>query len=289
MSFVTGTINRVTNAAEFFAPLLEGGKPVGGFAPWTHTGTLNITMTGWNGTADPSTRHLLASAAAVNGENGTFKIPQFAANQNISFVWFNVGPGPNPLYRSQVFAYERAQAGGLEIYLYQPAALGVTAGFVSKALGPSAKQLPGTVKLATNNIGIGLDTSADGADIQFTIGINGSESNNLSVFASLDLAKWDVHVGFPADCKTNAHAIVQDVRNSLSSQDSSLNADITTLILQFLEKPPLNSSLGPVLFELVSVTLTSFQFINHSWLLTNTTDNTDIINVSTTVGYPKAW
>jgi len=289
MSFVTGTINRVTNALEFFAPLLNGGKPTGGFEPWNHTGNLFITLTGFDGTADPSTRPFVPSQSTVNA-NGQFKIPQFPANRNISFVWFNVGPaGGNPLYRSQVFAYERAQAGGLEIYLYQPAALGVTAGFVSKALGPSAKQLPGTVKLATNNIGIGLDTSADGADIQFTIGINGSESNNLSVFASLDLAKWDVHVGFPADCKTNAHAIVQDVRNSLTSQDSTLNADISTMILQFLEKPPLDSSLGPVLFELVSVTLTSFHFNNHSWLLTNTSDNTDIINVSTTVGYPKAW
>jgi len=293
MSFVTGTIFSVPviNAAEFFFPLLNNQPPTSGFAPWSGPSLL-VTMIGYDGTADKATRPFLTEQTSTT-EGGQFKLNEYKPSQNVSFVYLMVSsPLPNNhwthIYRSSIFAYPRAQKGNLNIYILEAAELGVSAGFVSKALKGAAASLPGTIHLATNTQGIGVDTSAKGANIQFTIGLVGASSPNLAVYADLDLANWNVTVGFPADCGTNAHTIVQDIRNSLSSQDSALSSDIDQMVLQFLDNQ-LTSSLGPVLYWLVSVSLSGFQFVPHSWLATNTTDTTTVIKVSPSIGYPRSW
>jgi len=291
MSFVTGTIFSINNQAAFFLPLLNNQPPTSGFVPWSGP-TLLVTMIGYDGTADKATRPFLTEQTSTT-EGGQFKLNEYKTSQNVSFVYLMVSsPLPNNqwkhIYRSSLFAYARAQKGSLNIYILEPPALGIPASFVSKALKGAASSLPGTIHLATNTQGIGVATSSEGANIKFTIGLVGSPSPNLALYAELDLANWNVSVGFPADCGTNAHAIVQDIRNSLSSQDSVLSSDIDQMVLQFLDKQ-LSSSLGPILYWLVSVTLSSFQFVPHSWLATTTTDNATVINVSPSIGYPRSW
>jgi len=292
MSFVTGTIFSINNQAEFFLPLLTNNKPpTSGFVAWNGPSLL-VTMIGYNGTADKATRPFVTEQTTTT-EGGQFKLNEYNPSQNVTFVYLFVSfPLPNNawkhIYRSSIFAYPRAQKGNLNIYILEPAALGVTAGFVSKALKGAASSLPGTIHLATTTQGIGVDTDGKGADIQFTLGLVGASDPNLAVYAVLDLTKWNVSVGFPADCGTNAHAIVQDIRNSLTSQDSVLSSDIDQMVLQFLDSQ-LGSSLGPVLYFLVSVTLSSFEFIPHTWLATDTTDPKTVISVSPSIGYPRSW
>jgi len=291
MSLIKGEINLVNNLVEFFLPILSGTNPTAGFAPFTGT-SFQITMTGFN----RSENKVVSTTKPINSNpsNGSFELNEFPTALNVTDVWLNVSLVGQPFYRSQEFAYARAKLGGLSIFLFQPQLKpsdGVTAGVLSSALSAS-KGLPGNTKLSTTPWGINVVGSQSGADIQFGIKVVGDNSSNLAIFADLSLENYNVHVGFPADCKTNAHDIVNQIRSSLQSEDSHANGTILNLILKILENPPvgLSAELASKLLNLVSFTFSSIVFANnHTWPLSDTTDNTVIMNVSPVVGWPRGW
>jgi len=294
MSLIKGEINLVNpnNLVEFFLPILSGSNPTAGFAPFTGT-SFQITMTGFN----RSENKVVSTTKPINSNpaNGSFELNEFPTALNVTDVWLNVSLVGQPFYRSQEFEYARAKKGEtLSIFLFQPQLKpsdGVTAGVISSALS-SAKGLPGDTKLTTTPWGINVVGSQSGADIQFGIKVVADTSSNLALLADLSLENYNVHVGFPADCKTNAHDIVLQIKSSLQSEGSHANGVITNQIVKILENPPvsLTPELAAKLFNLVSFTFSSIVFANnHTWPLSDTTDNTVIMNVSPVVGWPRGW
>jgi len=290
MSVITGGINLINNLVEFFLPILDGANPTTGFTP--HTGSsFQITMTGFN----RAENKVVSTTKPTNSnpDNGSFQLPEFPTALNVTDVWLSVSHTGQPFYRSQEFEYARAKQGALSIFLYQPQlppSDGVTAGVISSAL--SGAKLPGNTKLTTTPWGINVVGSQSGADIQFGIKLVGDTSSNLAIFADLSLENYNVHVGFPADCKTNAHDIVNQIKSSLQSEGSQVNGLIIQQILKIMENPPISLSpqLASKLFNLVSIIFSSVVFANnHTWPLSDTTENTVVLNVSPVVGWPRGW
>jgi len=283
-------VHLITNPTEFFAPiLLNAGNPTAGFVPLTGQEFV-VTMTGF-ALATPKVHSTVS--ANVSTTNGTFSLLQFPVTHHIDDVSLNLTHGNQPLYRSAVFKYTRAKEGGLNIYLFQPvlpASDGVAASVIGKAL--SGASLPGNTTLTTNPWGIAIAGSKSGADIQFGITLIPHTSTNLLIFADLALVNWNIHVGFPADWCTNAHDILNSIRSALGSEDGEVNVLIKAQILQMLEKPPLSlsASLTNSLFAHVSITFSSILFpVKHTWALSNAKDNTVVMNVHPTIGYPRGW
>jgi hypothetical protein len=291
---ITGQINLVKDQTAFFAPIvLGGGKPTTGFVPFTND-SFTVEMIGFFSPGGPIPIEIpMIVTAKANTAKGTFTLPEFPSALNVTDVWIILTHAGQPFYRSQQFKYSRAKEGGLDIYLFQPSlptSDGIAAGTISKALGGSS--LPGNTTLTAKPWGLGVAGSEGQADVQFGVAIVPDTSWNLSSFIDLNLNGWNINVGWPSSWCKSADDILSDIKSGLSKDDSQANSFIKGQIQDILEKPPvgLSAQLAGTLLKNVSVTFTTIVFPNsHEWALSNTTDNTIVMAVHPTLGYPRGW
>jgi hypothetical protein len=195
----------------------------------------------------------------------------------------------HPVYRSAIFSYARALQGGLDIYINQPVlpqADAISAGEISHHLGGSG--LPSDTMLTSKPWGIWVAGDQSGANVQFGVKLVPHTSTNLNVFADIGIDGWNIHVGFPADCKTSADGILNQIKTMLANDDSAVNAFIKAKVMQFLTE--IAGEFAKQVFGTISITFTSISFpTTYSWPLKNTTDSTGIITIGPTIGYPQKW
>jgi hypothetical protein len=291
---VKGQVNLVTDPTTFFTQILLGSTtPTAGFTPCKATG-LSVMMIGFlpNGGPIPFSIPIPLSST-VSATDGSFTLPAFPANLNaITEVSVLLTLNGRPFYRTEKFPRAHTNK-KLEIYVYQPnvpASDGVTAGQISTGLAGSG--LPGNTKLKANSWGIGVVGSQSGVDIQFGIQMVPDTSYNLSLFFDLELHGYNIHVGFPADCGTNATDVLNQIKTGLQTSDSSANKIVSTSITKAFEEPPLNLSdtITKELLKKVSIQFVTMTMPNtHSWALSNKTDKKIVVVPSLTLGYPRRF
>jgi hypothetical protein len=279
---ISGQIFGITDPKKFFEAVLLGQAPAG-FVTLKNL-PLQISAIGFNHT-NPQAH--VTIPGTFDSANSSFKISDFPAGHNVDDIALNVNISGSPLYRTAVFSYTRAQHGGLDIYTYQPSSVGISAGDISKNI-PASSGLPSNTTLQTFPWGLWAAGDQQGADVQFGMKIVPHTSTNLNVWAEIGIDGWNIHVGFPADCKYNAHEIRLQIQQALEQENSPLNAFIKTRIMSVLTKVAGNYATD--VFKAVSITFTSIRIqAGHTWPLSNKTDTTAVINVGPTIGYPQKW
>jgi hypothetical protein len=278
---ITGQIFGITDPQKFFQSVLLGQAPAG-YVPLSNQ-PFGTTATGYSHT-QPG--HLVAGGN-FDSTNSSFKIADFAPAWNVHDVSLNVSLGGNPLYRSAVFPYPRAQQGGLDIYVNQPSAVGISASDIGRNI-PANSGLPSNTVLQSFPWGIWAKGDQQGADVQFGMAFVPHTSTNLNVWAEVVIHGWNIHVGFPADCKVNAHEIRLQIQQALKEDTSPLNAFIKKEIMSVLTGTA--GKFASDIFGLVSITFTSIRFQpGHQWAVVAKNDKTPVMNVSPTIGYPQKW
>ena len=178
--------------------------------------------------SNPSLHHVQNGSMAA--ANCAFAFPDYPANFDVKDVAINLSLNGHPVYRSTMFSYVRAQQGGLDIYINYinqpvlPPADAIAAGEISQHLGGSG--LPSNTTLTSGPTGIWVAGDQQGANVQFGVKLVPHTSTNLNVFADIGLNGWNIHVGFPADCKLNADEILAKIKTMLATDDSAVNAFI---------------------------------------------------------------
>ncbi len=283
---ISGRVFLVNDATHFFAALWAGAQPTQGFAPSTKSAfsvQIIAELFAPGAPIAPTTQ----VAGTVSTVDGSFTVPAFPAALKLENVRVILSLQGRPFYRTETF-HPADLAKPLDIYLYQPnlTGVGVTAGQVSKLL--STAGLPSGASLSAKNAVIGVTGSQDGADIQFGVRVVPDTSHVLAAFVDLELASWNIHVGFPADVCTNADDILGQIRKNLQSADNSANQVVSTQIASALEA----AGIGSTIVNAVVPKL-SFQFNSlstpapHTWALANQSDGTIVLVPEITVGYPR--
>ena len=168
--------------------------------------------------SNPSLHHVQNGSVAP--ANCAFTFPDYPANFDVKDVAINLSLNGHPVYRSTVFTYARARQGGLDIYINQPVlppADAIAAGEISQHLGGAG--LPSNTTLTSGPTGIWVAGDQQGANVQFGVKLVPHTSTNLNVFADIGLNGWNIHVGFPADCKLNADEILAKIKTMLATDD----------------------------------------------------------------------
>jgi hypothetical protein len=117
-------------------------------------------------------------------------------------------------------------------------------------------------------------------------------SPNLSLFFDLALDGYNIHVGWPADCGTNATKVLNQIKSALQTSDSGANKIVSGTITKAFERPPLNldAAVTQKLLENVSIQFISMSLPNsHTWALSDTTDKTIVIVPQLALGYPRTF
>ena len=167
-----------------------------------------------------------------------------------------------------------------------PPADAIAAGEISQHLGGSG--LPSNTTLTSGPTGIWVAGDQQGANVQFGVKLVPHTSTNLNVFADIGLNGWNIHVGFPADCKLNADEILAKIKMMLATDDSAVNAFIKTKVMQFLTE--IAGTFANQVYAIISITFTSIEFpTKHTWPLSDVKDTTGIIAIGPTIGYPQKW
>lgn len=284
---ISGKVNVITNPSVFFGQVLTGGSAASGFTPLTGQ-SFGVSMLGIPGIPPP--RFDLPAAAMINTSDGSFSLPEFPPSANIAEVTLNLNHMNQPFYRSAPFKYSRAKEGGLNIFLFQPSPVAVTAGTISSAL--EGASLPGNTVLSVRPWGFNVVGSKEGVDLQFGFRVIAHTGSNLSVFVELAIDGWNIYVGFPADFCTNAHAVRLQIQAALANETGPANVIVRKKILEVFQAPPLSlkADIATQLFNLVSITFSSIIFPgNHNWALSNVNDNTTVMSVHPTIGFPRAF
>ncbi len=284
---ISGQIYGITDARAFFTAVLLGQKPATGFTPLSKQ-NFEISMLGVTSLpSNPSLHHVQNGSVAP--ANCAFAFPDYPANFDVKDVAINLSLNGHPVYRSTMFSYPRAEQGGLDIYINQPvlpAADAIAAGEISQHLGGAG--LPSNTTLTSGPTGIWVAGDQQGANVQFGVKLVPHTSTNLNVFADIGLNGWNIHVGFPADCKLNADEILAKIKTMLATDDSAVNAFIKTKVMQFLTE--IAGTFANQVYAIISITFTSVEFpTKHTWPLNNTEDTTGIITIGPTIGYPQKW
>ena len=290
---ITGQINLVTNPTAFFGQVLTGAKkPATGFEP-AKSGGFSVILLGNLPGPVPAP---VSAPATVNAATGGFAFPTLPTPAQGfgpgDMVSLHVTSHNTPFYRSAPFPLSHADA-GLDIFVYQPvipASDGISAGLISKGL--TGQSLPPDTKLTANPWGIGVAGDQSGADVQFGISLVPDQSSNLSLFFDMQLHNWNIHVGFPADCKYSADGILATIKSALQTSGSAANALAATTIAKAFEGPPLNlpATITAQLLAAISIQFMSLPLPNaHTWPLANTTDPTIVITPQLALGFPRAF
>lgn len=278
---ITGQIYGITDPKKFFQSVLLG-QPPAGYVPLSNQ-PFQIMATGLSHT---QSGHLV-SGGSFDSSNMSFKIPDFAPAWNVYNVSINVSSGGNPFYRTTEMSYPRAQQGGLEIYVYQPSSVGISASDIGKNI-PANSGLPSNTVLQSNPWGIWAAGDQQGADVQFGVAFVPYTGTLLTVWADPVIHGWNIHVGFPADCKVNAHQIRLQIEQALSQDTSPLNAFIQENIMTALKNVAGDNA--SAIFDVVSITFTDILVHSgHRWAMAAQNDQTTVITISPTIGYPRKW
>jgi len=284
---ISGQIYGITDPKGFFTAVLLGQKPTTGFTPLSKQ-NFEISMLGVTSLpSNPNLHHVQNGAVAP--ANCSFTFPDYPANFDVKDVAINLSLNGHPVYRSTMFSYARAQQGGLDIYINQPVlppADAITAGEISQHLGGAG--LPSDTTLTSNPWGIWVAGDQSGANVQFGVKLVPHTSTNLNVFADIGIDGWNIHVGFPADCKLSADDILNKIKTMLATDDSAVNAFIKTKVMQFLTG--IAGNFANQVYGVISITFTSIAFpTKHTWPLSDTKDGAGIITIGPTIGYPQKW
>jgi len=293
---ITGRVNQITNPLEFFAPLLQKGTPTSGFVPFTNHAFV-VQVTGLLGKFFPFPIPVSLPPANVSTIDGSFTMPDLPTElvQWFENVRINVTLHGLPFYRTETF-HPANLSKNLEIFIFQPSeSEGVTAGQVSTGLAGAG--LPGNTTLRVNSSGFGVVGSESGADINFDVIVVPDTSHNLSLFFDLELGHYDVTVGFPADCKTNAHAIVTNIRSALQTSGSKANQTFAGLIVGAVANlipsgipASERSAMAQKLLEEVSIQFVSVKFPNtHPWALSDQKDPAVVLVPQLAIGFPRGF
>jgi hypothetical protein len=293
---ITGRVNQITNPLAFFAPLLSNGKPTSGFVPFTNHAFV-VEVTGLLGKFFPFPIPVSLPPTNVSTVDGSFTMPDLPTElvQWFENVRINVKLNGLPFYRTETF-HPANLSKNLEMFIFQPSeSEGVTAGQVSTGLASAG--LPGNTTLRVNSSGFGVIGSKSGADINFDIIVVPDTSHNLSLFFDLELGHYDVSVGFPADCKTNAHTIVENIRSALQTSGSKANQTFAGLIVNAVAKllpsgiaASERLALSQKLLEVVSIQFVSVKFPNtHPWALSDKKDSAIVLIPQLAIGFPRAF
>lgn len=286
------------------SPFIPEGGTYAAYKGGGMTATLHVLLTQPLGTSDS-----VVYPVSVSPKDGSFKFPSvlpFSYNPNPhqvvikrqpfssmakkSVVRITLQVHGHPIYRSGYFAGELASKEPIDIFLYQPSLpknVGITAGQISTALADSG--LPASVPLGTNSSGIGVAGSQSGVDIQLTVELVPDTSENLSVYIGLALSNWNIHVGFPADCVTNADDVLSGIKAKLAQGDSKANQMVSSVITSTLEQvEKLTPQEAQRLLEGASFQFISFAYpSSYKWSASDTSDKTTVVTPRIALGYPR--
>jgi hypothetical protein len=299
---IKGQVNLVNNPQLFFGELLLGNgvTPSGGFVPAKVSG-LVAELVGLlpgpvlaGGPALPPVP--IPVSASVSPADGSFTLPDFPADfAKIQTVTLRLLLNGRPFYRTGWFPRAHTSK-SLTTFVYQPTLPktdGIKAGDISKGL--AGANLPAGTALVAGPSGIFVGVSQSGVDAGFGVALVPDTSSNLSLFFDLALNGYNIHVGLPAACGTNADAILAQIKSELQTADSKVNGVVSDALKTACQSPPLGLSLDATkkLLGLVSIQFISVTYPvpapGHLWPLSAQSDPTIVAAPQLALGFPRTF
>nr|WP_294544562.1 hypothetical protein [uncultured Rhodopila sp.] len=299
---IKGQVNLINNPQLFFGELLlgNGATPTGGFVAAKVSGLAAELIGLLPGSVPAGALPLppipIPVTANVSAADGTFTLPDFPPEfSKIQTVTLRLLLNGRPFYRTEWFPRAHINK-TLSAFVYQPSLPktdGIKAGDVSKGLADAG--LPAGTALVANPSGIFVGASQSGVDAGFGVALIPDNSSNLSLFFDLALNGYNIHVGLPAACGTNADAILAGIKSQLQTSGSAVNGVVSDALSTACESPPLGLSpdatkklLGLVSIQFISVTY-PVPMPGHLWSLSDKSDQTIVAAPQLTLGFPRAF
>ena len=289
-----GSVYRITDAREFFTPIVLGeGPPGGGFEPWPGV-TVAASMYGKMLFFIVDYENLSTTSNGSGGFALQDPPPELVAlfgGPDEAFVSLLLSQNGQPLYRSGFFMLAEGDQRELDIYLFPdtlPESDGITAGDVSSVLGNAG--LPGNTEITSSPSGLSFDGSEGQVSIQFGISLTPDVSNDLGKFLDLGLASWNISVDWPTSWFKSADDVLGDLRKGLDGAASSVNSAVLAKMETIVEtEDGLPSSLASTFFNNeVSVTFMDVTYpTRHSWGVGAIDDGTVVLLADPCIGYPR--
>nr|WP_294514386.1 hypothetical protein [uncultured Rhodopila sp.] len=299
---IKGQVNLINNPQVFFGELLlgNGTTPTGGFVPSKSSGLVAELVGLLPGPAPVGAPALppvpIPVTANVSAADGSFTLPDFPAEfAKIQTVTLRLLLNGRPFYRTGWFPRAHLNK-TLATFVYQPSLPktdGIKAGDVSKGLAGAG--LPADTTLVAGPSGLFVGASQSGVDLGFGVALIPDTSSDLSLFFDLALNGYNIHVGMPAACGTNADAILAQIKSELQTSGSKVNGVVADALNRACESPPLSLSpdatkklLGLVSIQFVSVTY-PIPVPGYLWPLSAQSDQTIVAAPQLTLGFPRVF